>query len=162
MELEPCPMSQVSAFEFAKSSGNNSTTLEPRHGAKFLFTKVSIDSDRQERAIREVQELNSPTSFRVVVGSFLETLFREVSDRYYPLDEDIFRDCLKSWNSSSFFMLEKAALGLSGDVNITLQFSPPEYNPTLDSLKNLIVMSFDSVVDDYSQPGNSLVALLDK
>ncbi|TGO78816.1 hypothetical protein BELL_0053g00220 [Botrytis elliptica] len=109
-------MSQVSAFEFAKSSGNDSTTLEPRHGAKFLFTKVSIDSDRQERAIREVQELNSPTSFKVVIGSFLETLFREVSDRYHPLDEDIFRDSLKSWNSLSFFMLEKAALGLSEDV----------------------------------------------
>ncbi|TGO60137.1 hypothetical protein BCON_0038g00540 [Botryotinia convoluta] len=109
-------MPQVSAFEFAKPSGNNNRTLEPRHGAEFLFTKASTGSHRQERSTREVQELNSPTSFKVVIRSFFETLFREVNHRYYPLDEDIFRDNLKSWNRSSFPMLEKAALGLSEDI----------------------------------------------
>ncbi|TGO15204.1 hypothetical protein BTUL_0043g00590 [Botrytis tulipae] len=114
-----------------------------------------------KRATREVQELDAPASFKVVVGSFLETLFREVSHRHYQLDEDIFPDNLKSWNSSSLSMLETAALGLLEDIkffpvlffqyfSITLQFSPPEYNPTLDS-KHAIDMTFDRVAGDYSQ-----------
>ncbi|KAF7955346.1 uncharacterized protein EAE97_000605 [Botrytis byssoidea] len=117
--------------------------------------------DRQERATREVQELDAPASFKLVIGSFPETLFREVSHRYYQLDEDIFPDNLNSWNSSSLSMLETAALGLLEYIKffpvlffpyfgITLQFPPPEYNPTLGS-KHAIDMSFDSVVCDYSQ-----------
>ncbi|KAF7907627.1 uncharacterized protein EAF01_005213 [Botrytis porri] len=155
-------MSQVSALEFAKPSGNKNITLEPRRGAKFLFTKASIDSERQEQVTKGVQELNSPTSFKAIIRIILESLFRKVNHRYYRLDEYIFKDNSQSWNSSSFLTLKKASLELSAEIKffpvllfqyfvLNILLSPLEYDPILGSLRYSIYMSFDDVAGDYSQ-----------
>lgn len=95
-------MSHVSAFEVAKSSWNNITIgilkIVWSHDTvpSFSLPQLPLVATDRERTTREVQELNSPNFFKIVTGSFLKTLFQEVYHRYHPLDEDIFRDDLKS------------------------------------------------------------------
>jgi hypothetical protein len=101
------------------------------------------------------------------------TFFREVNHQYYPLDEGIFRDHLKNWNSLPFSTLNKGPVELSGDLQffpallfqclaLALQFQPLEYDPSLDSLKYAAGMSFDDLASDYSESGISIMALLGK
>lgn len=161
-------MSQVSAFEVANSSWNNITLgilkiVWSRDTVPSLsLLQLPLVATDRERTTREVQELNSPNFFKTVTGSFLKTLFQEINHLYHPLDEDIFRDDLKSWDSSSFSTPEKAPLELLQDVKffpvllfqylaLTFQFSSPEYDTVLDSLRFTAHMSFDGVASDYSQ-----------
>lgn len=171
---------QMSAFGYAKSNGNNNTTLG-------IFKKIE-DYDADPSALIS----NSPSNFTNHGGlreeykslirqlpskPFIEKLvtnyFQEVNYQYYPLDEGIFRDLLNSWNNLSFSTLNKGPLQLSGDLQffpgllfqilaLALQFQPPDFDPSLDSLKYASAMSLDDLASDYSESGNRLVCLLGK
>ncbi|KAJ8064490.1 hypothetical protein OCU04_006823 [Sclerotinia nivalis] len=108
----------------------------------------------------------------MIIENLVKIFFHEVNYQYYSLDEGIFQDHLMNWNSLSFSTL-KNPLELSGDMQffpallfqclaLALQFLPLEYDPSLDSLKYAIDMSFDDVANDYSQSGNSIMTLLGK
>jgi len=180
IKLESESIAQVSAFGFAKPNGNNNTTLgifrkiwshdKDPHSFLSKFTLTAIDnSGIREKYKSLIRQLPS----KLIVENLVGTFFREVNHQYYPLDEGIFRDHLKDWNSLSFSTLNNAPLELSGDMQffpallfqclaLALQFQPLEYDPSLDSLKYAVDMSFDDVASDYSQSGISIMALLGK
>ena len=180
MKFEAESIAQVSAFGFAKPNSNDSTTLgifrkiwshdKDLQSSLSKFTLTAIDNGGiQQKYKTLIRQLPS----KRIVEILVETFFREVNHQYYPLDEGIFRDHLKDWNSLSFSKLSNATLELSGDMQffpallfqclaLALQFQPLEYDPSLDSLKYAVDMSFDDVASDYSQSGISIMALLGK
>lgn len=101
------------------------------------------------------------------------TYFKESNCQYYPLDEGIFREQLKNWNSLPFATINKGPLELSGDMQFfpallfqilasALQFQPPSYDPSLDTLKYAADMTFDDVASEYSESGQQILCLLGK
>jgi hypothetical protein len=127
IKLQSESIAQVSAFGFAKPNGNNNTTLEifrkiwshdtdPRSFiSKFTLTAID-NSGIREKYKSLIRQLPS----KRIVENLLKPFFREVNHQYYPLDEGIFRDHLKDWNSLSFSALKNAPLELCGDM----QFFP--------------------------------------
>jgi hypothetical protein len=127
IRLESDSAAQVSAFGYAKSNGNNNTTLgifrkienhdaDPTSTVSKYTTSGVDNSGIREKYKSLVRQLPS----KPFVEKLLVTFFQEVNHQYYPLDEGIFRDHLKNWNSLSFSTLNKGPLELSGD----LQFFP--------------------------------------
>ncbi|KAG0648747.1 Multidrug resistance regulator 1 [Hyphodiscus hymeniophilus] len=180
IRLESESAAQVSAFGYAKSNGNNNTTLgifrkienydaDPTSMVSKYTTNGVDNSGIREKYKSLVRQLPS----KPFVEKLLETFFKEVNNQYYSLDEDIFRDHLKNWNSLPFSTLNKGPLELSGDLQffpallfqclaLSLQFQPFEYDPSLDSLKYAAGMSFDDLANDYSESSVSLMTLLGK
>jgi hypothetical protein len=110
---------------------------------------------------------------KVYIEKLIVTYFHEYNYQYYPLDEGIFRDQLKSWNNLSFSTLNRGPLELPADLQffpallfqmmaLALQFQPLEYDPSLDSLKYAAAMSFDDLAGDYSESGTQILGLLGK
>jgi hypothetical protein len=170
---------QFSAFGYAKSNGSNNTTLG-------IFKKIE-DTDTNGALISNLQSTSADHSglrekykslirqlpAKPFIEGLVKTYFQEVNLQYYPLDEGIFRDLLKSWNSLSFSTLNKGPLELSGDLQffpgllfqilaLALQFQPPDYDPSLESLKYAAAMSLDDLATDYSESGSQILCLLGK
>ena len=108
-----------------------------------------------------------------LIEQLLATYFKESNCQYYPLDEGIFMDHLKTWHSLSFSTLSKGPSELSPDLQffpallfqalaLALQFQPPDYDPSLDSLKYAAGMTFDDLASDYSESGCQILCLLGK
>jgi hypothetical protein len=127
MKLESDSAAQVSAFGYAKSNGNNNTTLgifrkienhdlDPSSMVSKYTSSCVDNSGIREKYKSLVRQLPS----KPFVEKLLVTFFREVNHQYDPLDEGIFRDHLNNWNSLPFSTLSKGPLELSGD----LQFFP--------------------------------------
>jgi hypothetical protein len=171
---------QVSAFGYAKSNGNNNTTLG-------IFKKIeNHDADAASMISSPTSSSAGPTGLREKYKSYIRqlpskqhvekllvTYFKESNYQYYPLDEGIFRDHLKNWYSLSFSTLNKGPSELSGDLQffpallfqtlaLALQFQPPDYDPSLDSLKYAAGMTFDDLASDYSESGCQILCLLGK
>lgn len=180
IKLESDSAAQVSAFGYAKSNGNNNTTLG-------IFKKIEsheadLDGVLPQPAMSGVDHSGLREKYKSLIRQLpsktyieklLPTYFREVNYHYYPLDEGTFRDLLKSWYSLSFSTLNKGPLQLPGDLQffpallfqilaLALQFEPPDYDPSLDSLKYAASMSFDDLASDYSESGVSILNLLGK
>jgi hypothetical protein len=180
MKLESDSAAQVSAFGYSRQNGSNNTTLGifrkiENHGSDpSAIVSTHITSSVEYSGIREkYKSLVRQLPSKPFVEKLLETFFREVNHQYYSLDENIFREHLKTWNNLSFSTLNKGPLELSGDLrffpallfgclSLALQFQPLEYDPSLDSLKYAASMSFDDLASDYSESGVSLMALLGK
>jgi hypothetical protein len=180
MKLESDPAAQVSAFGYAKSNGNNNTTLGifkkiENHDAEpsSVITQPASSGVDQSGLREKYKSLIRQLPSKPYIEKLLTTYFREVNYHYYPLDEAIFRDHLKNWHNLSFSTLNKGPLELSGDLQffpallfqtlaLALQFEPPDYDPSLDSLKYAAAMSFDDLASDYSDSGVSILGLLGK
>ena len=170
---------QFSAFGYAKSNGSNNTTLG-------IFKKIE-DTDTNGALISNLHSTSADHSglrekykslirqlpAKPFIEDLVNTYFQEVNLQYYPLDEGIFRDLLKSWNNLSFSTLNKGPLELSGDLQffpgllfqilaLALQFQPPDYDPSLESLKYAAAMSLDDLATDYSESGSQILCLLGK
>jgi hypothetical protein len=170
---------QFSAFGYAKSNGNNNTTLgifkkiedNDTNGALMssLHSTSADHSGLREKYKSQIRQLPA----KPFIEELVKTYFQEVNLQYYPLDEGIFRDLLQSWNNLSFSTLNKGPLELSGDqrffpallfqiLALALQFQPPDYNPSLESLKYAAAMSLDDLAMDYSESGSQILCLLGK
>jgi hypothetical protein len=170
---------QFSAFGYAKSNGSNNTTLG-------IFKKIE-DTDTNGALISNLHSTSADHSglrekykslirqlpAKPFIEDLVNTYFQEVNLQYYPLDEGIFRDLLKNWNNLSFSTLNKGPLELSGDLQffpgllfqilaLALQFQPPDYDPSLESLKYAAAMSLDDLATDYSESGSQILCLLGK
>jgi hypothetical protein len=174
------PASQVRAFGYAKSNGNNNTTLgifkkiEGDDGETAPLIAQALSSGIDNSGLREkYKSLIRQLPSKLYVEKLLTTYFKEVNHHYYPLDEGTFRDHLQSWYNLSFSTLNKGPLELSGDLQffpallfqilaVALQFEPPDYDSSLDSLKYAAGMSFDDLAIDYSESGVSIINLLGK
>ena len=170
---------QVSAFGYTNSNGNNNTTLgifnkiESHDTDPALLTGPAANStgvtglkDKYKSCIRQLPSKQH-------VESLVLTYFKESNCQYYPLDEGIFRDQMKSWYSLPFATLNKGPLELPGDMQFfpallfqilasALQFQPPGYDAALDSLKYAPGMTFDDLASDYSESGQQILLLLGK
>jgi hypothetical protein len=173
-------LSQVTAFGYNKTNGNNNTTLGifkkiQTHDAETSGQTPKLQAEiPDQNGLREkYKSLIRQLPSKEYIEKLLPTYFREVNYQYYPLDEGIFRDHLASWHSLSFSTLNKGPLELSGDMQffpallfqclaLALQFQPLEYDPTLDSLKYAAGMTFDDLANDYSESSVSILALLGK
>jgi len=173
-------LSQVTAFGYNKSNGNNNTTLGifkkiQTHDAETsgqtpkLQAEIPDQSGLREKYKSLIRQLPS----KEYIEKLLPTFFREVNYQYYSLDEGLFRDHLANWHGLSFSTLNKGPLELSGDMQffpallfqclaLALQFQPLEYDPTLDSLKYAAGMTFDDLANDYSESSVSILSLLGK
>jgi hypothetical protein len=127
IKLESDSAAQVSAFGYAKSNGNNNTTLGifrkiENHDADptSVMSKYTSSSVENSGIREKYKSLVRQLPSKPFVEKLLVTFFREVNIQYYALDEGIFRDLLRNWNSLSFSTLNKGPLELSGD----LQFFP--------------------------------------
>jgi hypothetical protein len=170
---------QVTAFGYAKSNGNNNTTLGifkklETHDADSpslhtTFIGMPDHSGLKEKYKSLIRQLPSKPYIEKLVATF----FREVNWQYYPLDEGTFRDNLKSWHNLSFSTLNKGPLELPPDLQffpgllfqilaLALQYQPTDHDPSLDSLKYAAAMSFDDLASDYSESGCQLLCLLGK
>ncbi|KAK2629222.1 hypothetical protein QTJ16_000042 [Diplocarpon rosae] len=179
-KIESETAAQVSAFGYAKSNGNNNTTLG-------IFKKIeNLDSDPTSRipsvaahsldfgGLKEkyksmIRQLPAKPYIEQLVACF----FHEVNWQYCPLDEATFRDLLKDWHSLSFSTLNKGPQELPPDLQffpallfqtlaLALQFQPIDYDESLDSLKYAAGMSFDDLASDYSESGCQILCLLGK
>ncbi|CZR65968.1 uncharacterized protein PAC_15868 [Phialocephala subalpina] len=171
---------QVTAFGYAKSNGNNNTTLgifkklethdaqSPSLTAPFM-SAMPDQSGLKEKYKSYIRQLPSKPYIEKLVATF----FREVNWQYYPLDEGTFRELLKNWHNLSFQTLNKGPLELPPDLQffpallfqilaLALQYQPPDYDPSLDSLKYAAAMSFDDLASDYSESGCQILCLLGK
>lgn len=171
---------QVSAFGYAKSNGNNNTTLG-------IFKKIeNLDADPSSRipamapnshefgGLREkYKSMIRQLPAKPYIEQLITCFFQEVNWQYSPLDEGTFRDLLKSWHSLSFSTLNKGPLELPPDLQffpallfqtlaMALQFQPIDYDQSLDSLKYAAGMSFDDLASDYSESGCQILCLLGK
>ena len=171
---------QVSAFGYAKSNGSNNTTLgifkKIKDCESDLPAAVSSPSTSgvDHSGLREkYKSLIRQLPTKIFIEKLLPVYFREVNYHYYPLDEGTFRDHLKNWHSLPFSTLNKGPLELPGDLQffpallfqilaVALQFIPPDYDTSLDSLKYAASMSFDDLANDYSESGTSIINLLGK
>jgi hypothetical protein len=179
MRLESESVSQqVSAFGYARENGNNNTTLGifkkiESQDADPVFAQPAPDGQAYSGLREKYKSLIRQLPQKPYVEILLATYFREVNYHYYPLDEAIFRDHLKNWQKLSFSTLNKGPQELPADLqffpallfqclSLGLQFQPPDYDPSLDSLKYADGMSFDDLASDYSDSGVSIIALLGK
>ena len=180
IKLDSDSAAQVSAFGYARENGSNNTTLgifrkienydaEPSSMVSRYASSRVDNSGIREKYKSLVRQLPSKPFVEKLLASF----FREVNHQYASVDEGIFRDHLKNWNSLPFSTLNKGPMELSGDLQffpallfqclaLALQFQPLEYDPCLDSLKYAAGMSFDDLAGDYSDSGVSIMALLGK
>jgi hypothetical protein len=171
---------QISAFGYSESNGNNNTTfgifkkIEHHDGADAATLTYPISDDPENSALAdrykgEIRRLPP----KGLMEKLLDTYFREVNHHYFPLDQGIFYDLLKSWNDISFASFKKVPIGLSPDLQffpalvfgtlaLALQFQPPDYDPSLDTLKYLKGMSFDDVASEYSEAGKQILCMLGK
>ncbi|KAF4628581.1 hypothetical protein G7Y89_g9572 [Cudoniella acicularis] len=168
------------AFGYAKSNGYFNSTLG-------IFRKIeNHDSDLPSLLSKPASSRADNSGLREKYKSFIRqlpskpyienlliTFFREVNYEYYPLDEAIFRDHLKSWHNLTFSTLNRGSLELSGDLRffpallfqilaLALQFQPLNHDSTLNSLKYSAGMSFDDLATDYSESGVEITLLLEK
>ncbi|KAH8766563.1 hypothetical protein BGZ57DRAFT_856992 [Hyaloscypha finlandica] len=170
---------QFSAFGYAKSNGNNNTTLgifkkiEDNDTNSALISSLHSTSGDHSGLREEYKSLIRQLPAKPFIEQLVATYFQEVNLQYYPLDEGIFRDLLRSWNNLSYSALNKGPLELSGDLQffpgllfqilaLALQFQPPDYDPSLDSLKYAAAMSLDDLATDYSKSGSQILCLLGK
>ena len=125
--LESDPTAQVHAFGYAKSHGTNNTTLgifrkiencDP--DPNIIISKLTTSEVERSGVREKYKSLIRQLPSKSFVDKLLVTFFKEVNIQYYALDEGIFRDHLKDWNSLPFSTLNKGPLELSGD----LQFFP--------------------------------------
>jgi hypothetical protein len=180
LKLEADSAAQVSSFGYARANGNNNTTLgifqriEDYDSGSPQIASRPVTSPADHNGLREkyknfIRQLPS----KEFIEKLVATYFREVNYQYCPLDEGIFRDHLRNWNNLSFTTLNKGPLELSGDLQffpallfqmlaLALQFQPPDYDPSLDSLKYAANMSFDDLASDYSDSGVAILSLLGK
>jgi hypothetical protein len=171
---------QVSAFGYAKSNGNNNTTLgifkkieDYDNDSSALISSLTSTATDHSGLREKYKSLIRQLPSKPFIEKLVTTYFQEVNYQYYPLDEGIFRDLLKSWNNLSFSTLNKGPQELSGDLQffpgllfqtlaLALQFQPPDYDPSLDSLKYAAGMSLDDLASDYSESGCQILCLLGK
>jgi hypothetical protein len=101
------------------------------------------------------------------------TFFQEVNWHYTPVDHDYFMEQLQNWYSLSFSVLNQGPQALPADIRffpallfqvlaLALQFQPPNYDRSLDSLKYVSEMSLDDLANDYSESGLAILSLLGK
>ena len=114
---------QVSAFGYAKSNGNNNTTLgifkkieDPETDAADLTSVLSQYSGPHNGLREKYKSLIRQLPSKPFIEKLVQTYFEEVNYHYYPLDEGIFKDMLNSWNNLSFSTLNKGPMELSGDL----------------------------------------------
>ncbi|XMA15605.1 hypothetical protein WAI453_008396 [Rhynchosporium graminicola] len=171
---------QVSAFGYAKSNGNNNTTLGIFNKLENLETEIPssmslmISSQAGQGGLREkYKSMIRQLPAKPYIEKLIACYFREVNWQYSPLDEGTFRDQLKSWHSLSFSTLNKGPQELPPDLQffpallfqtlaMALQFQPVDYDQSLDSLKYAAGMSFDDLASDYSESGCQILCLLGK
>jgi len=180
MKLESDSAAQVSAFGYAKSNGNNNTTLGifkkiENHDAdpSAMIAQPRSNGPEHSGLKEKYKSLIRQLPSKIFIEKLVATFFHEVNYHYYPLEEGIFRDHLKNWHNLSFSTLNKGPLELSGDLQffpgllfqilaLALQFQPVDYDPSLDSLKYAAGMSFDDLANDYSESGVNILCLLGK
>lgn len=178
--IESETVAQVHAFGYAKSNGNNNTTLgifkkieNHESGTSSLIPAPASNGAENSGLQGKYKNLIRQLPSKPYIEKLIVTYFREVNYQYYPLDEGIFRDLLKRWESLSFSTLNRGPSELPADLQffpgllfqclaLALQFQPPEYDPTLDSLKYAAAMSFDDLASDYSESGTQILCLLGK
>ena len=170
---------QFSAFGYAKSNGNNNTTLgifkkiEDNETNGALLSSLHSTSGDHSGLKEKYKSLIRQLPAKGFIEDLVTMYFQEVNLHYYPLDEGIFRELLQSWNGLSFQTLNKGPLELSGDLQffpgllfqilaLALQFQPPDYDPNLESLKYAAAMSLDDLAADYSDSGSQILCLLGK
>ncbi|PMD28830.1 hypothetical protein L207DRAFT_446492 [Hyaloscypha variabilis F] len=170
---------QFSAFGYAKSNGNPNTTLgifkkiEDNETNGALISSLHSTSGDHSGLREKYKSLIRQLPAKPFIEDLVTMYFQEVNLHYYPLDEGIFRDLLMSWNGLSFSTLNKGPLELSGDLQffpgllfqilaLALQFQPPHYDPSLESLKYAAGMSLDDLAMDYSESGSQILCLLGK
>ncbi|KAK0127181.1 hypothetical protein ONS96_006733 [Cadophora gregata f. sp. sojae] len=171
---------QVSAFGYAKSNGNNNTTLGIFKKLETLDTGTSsplsmmTSSSADHGGLKEkYKSMIRQLPAKPYIEKLIACYFREVNWQYSPLDEGTFRDLLKNWHSLSFSTLNKGPLELPPDLQffpallfqtlaLALQFQPVDYDQSLDSLKYAAGMSFDDLASDYSDSGCQILCLLGK
>jgi hypothetical protein len=178
--LESETVAQVSAFGYAKSNGNNNTTLGifkkiEKHDAETstLVSAPASNSAEHSALQGKYKNLIRQLPSKLYIEKLVVTFFHEVNHQYYPLDEGIFRDLLKRWEGLSFSTLNRGPSELPADLQffpsllfqllaLSLQFQPQDYDPSLDSLKYAAAMSFDDLASDYSESGTQILCLLGK
>ncbi|KAH7412713.1 hypothetical protein BKA64DRAFT_567032 [Cadophora sp. MPI-SDFR-AT-0126] len=170
---------QVSAFGYAKSNGNNNTTLGIFKKLENLDAGTSspmsmTTSNAADHGLKEkYKSLIRQLPAKPYIEKLIVCYFREVNWQYSPLDEGTFRDHLKNWHNLSFSTLNKGPLELPPDLQffpallfqtlaLALQFQPVDYDQSLDSLKYAAGMSFDDLASDYSESGCQILCLLGK
>lgn len=105
---------QVSAFGYAKSNGNNNTTLGifkkiENHDAdqSSLISTPPLGSIDHSGLQGKYKNLIRQLPGKPYIEKLIVTYFREVNYQYYPLDESLFRDLLAKWNNLSFSTLNR-------------------------------------------------------
>jgi hypothetical protein len=178
--VESETVAQVHSFGYAKSNGNNNTTLgifkkiENHDVGTSSVMSASASSSADHSGLQsKYKNLIRQLPSKPYIEKLIVTYFREVNYQYYPLDEGIFRDLLKRWESLSFSTLSRGPLELPADLQffpgllfqclaLALQYQPIDYDRSLDSLKYAAAMSFDDLASDYSESGTQILCLLGK
>ncbi|KAH8801381.1 hypothetical protein F5884DRAFT_806443 [Xylogone sp. PMI_703] len=107
---------------------------------------------------------------RPYLDAILEIFFSEVGWQYSLVDSTIFADRLNVFYKSSYDKIVKDQ-SLSPEslsfpsllfqmIALSLQFLPPDYNPSLDAL--CMGSSFDHLAEEYSNSGVAVSALFEK
>jgi hypothetical protein len=100
---------QFSAFGYAKSNGSNNTTLGIFKKIEDTDTNGALISNLHSTAadhsgLREkYKSLIRQLPAKPFIEDLVKTYFQEVNLQYYPLDEGIFRDLLKSWSCLAIY-----------------------------------------------------------
>lgn len=169
---------QLSDLGYARSNGHNSLgifrKIENHEGGgkalRSLMTLRQPDYNGLKERYKSLVRLLPAKNF---VDQLLVTFFEEINWHCSSIDKDFFMEQLQNWNKVSFSVLNRGPQDLPGDIRyfpallfqvlaLALQFQPPEYDPTLDSLKYVSDMSLDDLATDYSESGIAILSLLGK
>lgn len=176
--LESDSAAQLSALGYAKTNGHNSLGIfkkieshdtdgqTVRHGSGIYHPGYNGLRDKYKSLVRQLPS-------RPFVEQLLVNFFQNVNWHYSSIDQEIFYENLQKWYSISFAALNRGPQELSGNIRffpallfqalaLALQFQPPDYDPTLDSLKYVAEMSLDDLANEYSESGMAILSLLGK
>jgi hypothetical protein len=169
---------QLSTLGYAKSNGHNSLgifrKIENHEGdGKALRSSMTLGQPDYNGLKERYKSLVRLLPAKNFVDQLLVTFFEEVNWHYSSVDKDLFMEQLQNWNKVSFSVLNRGPQDLPGDIRyfpallfqvlaLALQFQPPEYDPTLDSLKYVSDMSLDDLATDYSESGIAILSLFGK
>lgn len=169
---------QLSALGYANSNNHNSLSIfrkivNHECDGKALRSSMTLDQPDYNGLKERYKSLVRHLPAKNFVDQLLVTFFEEVNWHYSPVDKDFFMEQLQNWNKVSLSVLNRGPQDLPGDIRyfpallfqvlaLALQFQPPEYDPTLDSLKYVSEMSLDDLATYYSESGIATLSLLGK
>ncbi|KAL3424136.1 fungal specific transcription factor domain-containing protein [Phlyctema vagabunda] len=176
-KLESDSAAQVATLGYAKENGNNALGIFKKiedYGGDSNFSANSISATGNTNGLREkYKSLIRQLPSKPHIEKLIQCFFHDVNNTYYSIEETMFMDQWSQWSNLSFSTLNKGPMELTPDLrffpallfqvlSLALQFQPPDYDPSLDSMKYAASMSFDDLASDYSESGCAIITLLGK